>query len=151
MTSSRALTNSHIGNRFIVQKKGTPRSIPRNSGGSPSGVSRPPQFATMKIAKTTVCALWRRSAFVFSSGRISSIAAPVVPMKLASSPPTARNSVFVRGVAAMSPRRKIPPETTNSANSSAMNCPYSTSACTSRSLRPARSTPIATGTPSSSA
>ena len=37
--------------------KGTPRKNPRKRGGSPKGVSNPPQLATMKIANRTV---WTR-------------------------------------------------------------------------------------------
>jgi hypothetical protein len=134
-----------------VQVKGTPRSIPRKSGGSPSGVSRPPQLAATKMAKMTVWALYRRSLLVFSSGRISSIAAPVVPMNDAASPPTARKIVLLRGVARMSPFRKSPPETTNSASSSTMNCPYSTSAWTTRPGSSKSQTAAATGSPSANA
>ena len=37
--------------------RATPRRNPRNSGGSPSGVSRPPQLATTRMVKMTV---WTR-------------------------------------------------------------------------------------------
>ena len=40
------------------------------------------------------------------------MAAPVVPTKDATTPPIARKIVLFRGVAAMSPLRKMPPETT---------------------------------------
>src|SRR5699024_7267750 len=103
-----------------------------------------------KIVNTTVWARWRRCALVARMGRISSIAAPVVPMKLASSPPTARKAVLVRGVAARSPRRTIPPDTVNSASSSTMNCTYSMRAWATSSGCEASSRPIATGTPGTS-
>ena len=46
-------TNSVCGNRcVVVQKKSTPRRKPRNSGGSPSGVSEPPMFETRKMKNT---------------------------------------------------------------------------------------------------
>ena len=62
---------------------------PRNSGGSPSGVSEPPALLTMKMKKTTTCATCLRLSLARISGRISSIDAPVVPMKLASTAPMA--------------------------------------------------------------
>ena len=45
---------------FRVQKKSTPLRKPRNSGGSPSGVSPPPTLATRKMKNTTTWALCRR-------------------------------------------------------------------------------------------
>ena len=53
-------------------------------------------FETRKMKKTTVCATRLRSRFVCSSGRISSIEAPVVPTNDASSAPAPSSSVFVR-------------------------------------------------------
>ena len=53
-TSSAPLTSAHGGASRSVQVKGTPRRKPRNSGGSPSGVSRPPPLETMKMKKTTM-------------------------------------------------------------------------------------------------
>ena len=38
-----------------VQKKSTPRKKPKNSGGSPNGVSEPAMLATIKIKNTKVC------------------------------------------------------------------------------------------------
>jgi hypothetical protein len=70
-------------------------------------------FATMKMKKITVWRTRRRSAFVSSSGRMSSIAAPVVPMNDASTAPVPRNAVLTPGVAGRSPRATMPPETTN--------------------------------------
>ena len=64
---------------------------------------------TMKMKKITVCTTWRRSEFVCSSGRISSMLAPVVPTKLAVAAPTARKTALVAGRAARSPRRLMPP------------------------------------------
>ena len=52
----------------------------------------------MKMKKTIVWATCFRSRLVSSSGRISSMAAPVVPIKLASTAPTARKAVLVRGM-----------------------------------------------------
>ena len=53
-----------------VHKNGTPFRNPRNSGGSPSGVSRPPQLQTMKMKKMTMWAFARRDLLARSSGRI---------------------------------------------------------------------------------
>ena len=89
-------------------------------------MSSPPQLATTKIVKRTVWTRWTRSLFVASRGRISSIAAPVVPTNEARTPPTARKAVLLRGVALMSPSRWMPPETVKSAKSRTMNCAYST-------------------------
>jgi hypothetical protein len=64
---------------------------------------------TRKMKNTTVCTTCLRSLFVWSSGRMSSMLAPVVPMKLAIRAPNARIPVFVRGCAARFPFRLIPP------------------------------------------
>ena len=77
---------------LVVQKKSTPLRNPRNSGGSPSGVNAPPMFATRKMKNITTCARCRRLSFARRSGRIRSIAAPVVPMMLASTVPRAQNA-----------------------------------------------------------
>ena len=74
----------------VVQKKSTPLRKPRNSGGSPSGVSAPPMLATRKMKNTTTCARCLRLSLARSSGRISSIDAPVVPITLASTRAQAR-------------------------------------------------------------
>ncbi|MCY1235244.1 hypothetical protein D9M72_478520 [compost metagenome] len=95
----------------MVQKKSTPFRKPRNSGGSPSGVSEPPAFATRKMKNTTTCATCRRLSLARSSGRISSMAAPVVPMKLASTVPSARMPVLSPGVPCRLPRTQMPPAT----------------------------------------
>ena len=81
----------------ISQKNGTPRRKPRNSGGSPIGVSAPPQFETMKMKNTMWNALMRY-LFTRIHGRMSSIEAPVVPMRLVNTAPTARNTTFASGV-----------------------------------------------------
>ena len=75
----------------------------------------------MKMKKTTTCVVRARCALARSSGRMSSAEAPVVPMRLASSAPTARKAVLTSGVPASAPRRQMPPEIANSAPSSAMN------------------------------
>ena len=64
--------------------------------------------------------LFVRHAFARMSGRISSIAAPVVPMKLASTVPIRRMRVFKPGLPTSFPFSRIPPAMVNSANSSAM-------------------------------
>jgi len=67
------------------------------SGGSPSGVSEPPIFATMKMKKMNVCIRYLRCSVALRSGRIISIAAPVVPMMFASAAPVIRNARFPTG------------------------------------------------------
>ncbi len=115
----------------VVQKNSTPFRKPRNSGGSPSGVSEPPALATRKMKKTTTCATWRRLSLARSSGRISSIAAPVVPITLARQVPSARIPVFSFGVPCRLPCTQMPPATIYSAPISTMNGMYSaSSACT---------------------
>ena len=78
-------------------------------------------FETRKMKKTTVCATRLRSRFVCSSGRISSIEAPVVPTNDASSAPAPSSVAFVRVVASRSPSSRMPPEITNRPPSSTMN------------------------------
>ena len=79
----------------------------------------------MKMKKTTVCWTCFRSRLVSSSGRINSIAAPVVPMKLASTAPAARNAQFVNGWAGRSPSMRMPPLIVYRLNSRTMNGMYS--------------------------
>src|SRR2546422_3168952 len=43
---------SHCGQRRSVQSNGTPLRKPSSSGGSPMGVSRPPQLATIKMKRS---------------------------------------------------------------------------------------------------
>ena len=93
----------------VVQKKLTPLRKPRKRGGSPSGVSDPPIFATRKIKKTTTCTRCFLQEFALSIGLIISIAAPVVPIQLASTVPIRMRSVFRAGVPVISPLRRIPP------------------------------------------
>ena len=81
------------------------------------------------MKKITVCTTWRRSLLVCSSGRISSIEAPVVPMSDATIDPIARNAVFTSGVASRSPSICTPPEITNRLPSSVMNDTYSAAVC----------------------
>ncbi len=77
------------------------------------------------MKKTTVWATRCRSRLAFSSGRISSIAAPVVPTKLAISPPRAMIAVFVVGVPRSPPRTAMPPEMQYSVSSSVRKGMYS--------------------------
>ena len=69
-------------------------------------------FDTRKMKKTTVCFVRVRSRLVWSSGRMRSIDAPVVPRTEASTEPAARKPALVSGVATRSPRRSTPPEIT---------------------------------------
>jgi hypothetical protein len=89
---------------FAVQKKSTPFRKPRNSGGSPSGVSEPPALLTVKMKNTTTCATCLRLSLARMSGRISSIDAPVVPMTLASTEPAAMMVTLVSGLPCRLPR-----------------------------------------------
>lgn len=108
-------------------------------------------LATIRIVKTTVCTRSLRSLLMLSSGRINSIAAPVVPMNEARPAPMANATVLLRGVARMSPDMKKPPATTNRANSSEMNWTYSTNVWNTV-VGPSRNhIHTATGIPSTSA
>ena len=64
-------------------------------------VSEPPAFDTMKMKNTTMCATFLRWSLARIIGRIISIDAPVVPMKLASTAPMASIATFSPGL----PRR----------------------------------------------
>src|SRR5439155_1601842 len=75
---------------------------------------------TRKMKNTIVWRTCVRSRLVCSNGRIRSIEAPVVPMNEASTDPSARNPVFVIGVASMSPRR---PEGPTQSSKRALDCP----------------------------
>ena len=82
-----------------VQKNGTPRRKPRKSGGSPMGVSAPPTFETQKMKKTMWYGLIR-PALSRMYGRISSIDAPVVPMRFEITAPMKRSVALMRGLPA---------------------------------------------------
>ena len=82
-------------------------------------------LATRKMKKTTECTRYLRWALARSSGRISSMAAPVVPIQLARMVPTARMPVLTTGVPTSEPFRRTPPATVNRANSSTMKGMYS--------------------------
>ena len=58
--------------------------------------------------------------FALIIGRISTIEAPVVPRKLADKVPKASIAVLVAGVPTRFPPTRMPPATTNSANSRMM-------------------------------
>ncbi len=73
------------------------------------------------MKKSMVCVLCVRCLLMFIIKRMSSIAAPVVPMNDASRNPTARIKVFIFGVASISPSIAMPPVTTNSEQSRIMN------------------------------
>ena len=84
----------------MTQKKGTPCRKPRNSGGSPSGVSEPPMLATRKMKKTIRCTLLRRQSLARSRGRIRTMAAPVVPISEARKVPISSRTRLTTGRAA---------------------------------------------------
>ena len=118
---------SHCGHSRSVHANGTPFRYPSSSGGSPMGVSSPPQFATRKMKKITMCDFRRRLLLARSSGRISNTAAPVVPSRLARTAPRPSMPVFTSGVPASDPRMWMPPAITNSAAMTMMNAAYSPS------------------------
>src|SRR5437899_2648076 len=89
------------------------------------GVSNPPQFATRKMKKTTMCAVRRRLLLARSSGRIKRTEAPVVPRTLASTAPSPSIPVFTSGVPESEPWTWIPPVITYSAPITTMNPRYS--------------------------
>ena len=116
----------------MVQLNSTPCRKPRKSGGSPSGVSRPPMLDTRKMKKTMTWAWWRRLSLARMSGRMSSMEAPVVPMKLAMDVPSASNPVLRMGRPRNVPLMWMPPAQVKRAVSSRMKGMYSpTAACTS--------------------
>ena len=73
-----------------------------------------------KMGKTTEWTRYLRWALARSRGRISSMAAPVVPIQLARTVPTASRRVFTTGVPTREPLRRTPPATVNSANNRTM-------------------------------
>ena len=109
---------------FRVQKKSTPFKNPKNNGGSPKGVREPPALDTMKIKNTTTWATCLRLSLALMSGRIMSMDAPVVPMKLAKNAPIARMAVLRPGLPCKLPRIKMPPETVYKAVKRTMNGMY---------------------------
>ena len=94
---------SHCGHSLRVQLNGTPFRKPSSSGGSPMGVRRPPQFATIKMKKMTMWATRLRPLLARKRGRISKTDAPVVPSTLASTAPSPSMPVLTSGVPASEP------------------------------------------------
>ena len=126
--STSAPTKAADGSMWVVvQKKSTPRRKPRNSGGSPSGVSEPPMLETRKMKKTMTWALWRRLSLARMIGRIMIIDAPVVPTTEAISAPIRSRPELTIGVPRRLPETRMPPEMVNRANSRMMNDMYSSS------------------------
>ncbi len=88
--------------RLGRQMRASSRRSRRPSGsrgtaaGRPAASATPPRFETRKMKKTKTCALCLRLSLARSIGRIITIDAPVVPMKLASSAPSASIAVFMR-------------------------------------------------------
>ena len=109
----------------VVQKKSTPFKKPKNKGGSPSGVNAPPIFATKNIKNIIICVLCFRNLFALIKGRISNIAAPVVPIQEANKKPIKRNKEFILGVPTKLPFILMPPEITKRAPISIINGMYS--------------------------
>ena len=109
------------GNRCRLQKNGTPRINPINSGGSPIGVRHPPILETMKIKKIIICPFLFLHEFILITGRTISILAPVVPIQLARKVPSASRPTLTRGEPAKSPSMVILPDTQNRPNNRMMN------------------------------
>ena len=78
-------------------------------------------LATMKMKNTTMCTLRLRHRLARSNGRMSSMAAPVVPTQLARNVPMSSKMTLFFVVPTMVPRTRMPPETTNRPSSSTMN------------------------------
>src|SRR3989441_4252329 len=125
MTSSAPVAVSHGGHSRRVHSNGTPFRKRGSSGGSPIGGSSPPQFATRKMKKTTMCAVRRRLLLARSSGRIKRTEAPVVPRRFASTAPSPSIPVFTSGVPESDPCTWMPPVITNRAPMTTMNPTYS--------------------------
>ena len=101
----------------------------------------------MKMKNTTTWAACLRLSLARISGRIISIDAPVVPMKLASTAPIARMPAFSPGLPCKLPRTKMPPAMLNSAVNRMMNGMYSpTAACASPAAAAPGPKAIANGT-----
>ena len=77
-------------------------------------------LATRKMKKTTMWVLWRRQWLERSTGRMSSMAAPVVPTKLARKVPTAIMITLFLVVPTGAPATWMPPATVNRPKSSTM-------------------------------
>ena len=90
------------------QKNGTCSSKPIYSGG-PSGLSAPPALPASTMKNTTRCTLCRRCALARSSGWISTMDAPTVPITPPSSVANPSIAVLPAGVPRSPPRIKMPP------------------------------------------
>ena len=97
------------------------------------------------MKKTIKCVRFLRRAFARIYGRMSSMDAPVVPIRLAITAPTVRYAVLTNGVPAQEPRILIPPEITNNAVKSAMNEKYSVMECSSIAILECRISTNSTG------
>src|SRR5205814_569368 len=125
VTRGAPVAASHCGHSRSVHSNGTPFREPSSRGGSPMGVSSPPQFATRKMKKTTMCTVRRRLLLARSTGRIKRTEAPVVPRRFASTAPSPSIPVFTSGVPESDPCTWIPPLITNRAPMTTMNPTYS--------------------------
>ena len=72
---------------------------------------------TRKIKKMIIWRFLFLQEFILITGRTISILAPVVPIQLESSVPSAKSPTFTRGEPARSPDMVILPETQNRPNS----------------------------------
>ena len=73
------------------------------------------------MKNTTVCTLYLRFLFARIRGRINNIAAPVVPIQLASKVPIRIINTLTIGLPTRLPLRLTPPEIVNNANNSIIN------------------------------
>jgi hypothetical protein len=88
-------------------------------------------FPTRMMKNTTAWTRCVRFSLALSNGRISNIAAPVVPITLARRAPSARMPVLRPGEPTSVPRKAMPPAIVYSAKRTTRNGTYSRSnACT---------------------
>ena len=105
----------------MLQKNGTPLENPIRSGGSPIGVRHPPMFDTRKIKKIMICLLFFLHEFICMIGRTKSILAPVVPIQLEKSVPTASVTTLTIGLPIRFPSSLMFPATQNNPKSRTIN------------------------------
>ena len=70
-------------------------------------------LATRKMKNTMTWTFFCRQALALMTGRIMSMAAPVVPTQLARTVPMSRRRALILGVPAKVPLTAMPPATTN--------------------------------------
>ena len=119
----------------------------------PQWVKEPPMFATRKMKNTivwTLCLRWWSIAR--HNGRMSNMAAPVVPIQLARMVPNSKIPVLSMGVPTRRPFNRMPPLTVNSANSKMIKGRYSSSmTCSNSKTASSKPKKIVNGTKKASA